>query len=155
MTNNSTATNQLPPPVTVPSHAQPKPQPAAVPPQTDKVPLPTPILEMHEAPYSWNCTAVSPEGFNEMFTVRAVSAEGFNSRILQMKSNLLDLGYKPATARGAAPATQAQGDGTTEAVPNCVIHNKPMSKRSKDGRSWWSCSEKLADGQWCQYRPKQ
>lgn len=53
-------------------------------------------------------------------------------------------------AKSETTATNGEG----EAVPNCAIHHTPMVKRSKDGRTWWSCAEKLEDGQWCNYRPK-
>lgn len=111
---------------------------------------PAPILEMHEAPYSWNCTAQGPEGFSEMFTVRAVSAEGFYSRVQMLKSNLIDLGYKPAPTRGAPAAAIA-----SEPAPVCAIHKEPMQQRSgKNGQTFWSCPHKLDNGEWCPYRPK-
>lgn len=133
----------LPPPVSIPSHT---PAPAA----TEA--KPAPILEMHEAPYSWNCTAIDPNGFSEMFTVRAVSAEGFYARVAQMKSNLLDLGYKPAPTRGTAASASPS---TNEPAPVCAIHGTPMQKRQKDGRSWYSCPQKLDNGEYCPYKPKQ
>ncbi len=132
----------LPPAVTIPSH-QPAPAPEA---------KPAPIVTMTEAPYSWNCTAIDPNGFSEMFTVRAVSAEGFYARVAQMKSNLLDLGYKPAPTRGTAASASPS---TNEPAPICAIHGTPMQKRQKDGRSWYSCPQKLDNGEYCPYKPKQ
>lgn len=109
---------------------------------------------MTEAPYSWNCTAIDENGFNEMFTVRAVTAEGFYARVAQAKSNLLDLGYKPAPTRGTA-ASAPTPTGTGEPAPVCAIHKTPMQKRQKDGRTWYSCPQKLDTGEFCPYKPKQ
>jgi len=106
-----------------------------------------------EMPYSANVRAVDADGFEWQFTARAVNEKPFMERIEHLRDELKRRGYKPAGTRatGSAP-TGAPAD---EPAPLCVIHNTPMKKRSKDGRSWWSCTEKLADGQWCQYRPKQ
>jgi hypothetical protein len=138
----------LPAPVTIPSHA-PAPAPAAAP-ETK----PAPQIEMHEAPYSWNCTAIDPNGFSEMFTVRAVSAEGFNARVAQLKSNLLDLGYKPAPTRGT-PASAPAPTATSEPAPICGIHKTPMIKRTGARGTFYSCPQKLDTGEFCPYRPKQ
>jgi hypothetical protein len=113
-----------------------------------------PVLEMHEAPYSWNCTAIDANGFSEMFTVRAVSAEGFYARVSQMKSNLLDLGYKPAPTRGTAASANAP-TATNEPAPTCGIHKTPMVKRQSQRGTFWSCPQKLDTGEYCPYRPKQ
>jgi hypothetical protein len=138
----------LPAPVHIPSHT-PAPAPAAAP-ETK----PAPILEMHEAPYSWNCTAIDPNGFSEMFTVRAVSAEGFYARVAQMKSNLVDLGYKPAPTRGT-PASAPAPTATSEPAPICGIHKTPMIKRTGARGTFYSCPQKLDTGEFCPYRPKQ
>lgn len=106
-----------------------------------------------ESPYSWNTFVEAQDGFGEQFTIRAGSSDEFIKKIEGLKHYLTGKGYKPQTRGPRTNTTVAPAEG--ENVPNCVIHNKPMVKRSKDGRSWWSCSEKLADGQWCQYRPKQ
>ena len=112
-----------------------------------------------EMPYSWNVQVLSPEGFGEMFTVRAVNENGFLPRVGRIKAYLTENGYKPMPARsGPAPAQAATAAGdpaTEEKPPLCIIHNTPMKRRSKDGRSWWSCTQKLGDGQWCNYRPKE
>jgi hypothetical protein len=138
----------LPAPAHIPSHT-PAPAPAAAP-ETK----PAPILEMHEAPYSWNCTAIDPNGFSEMFTVRAVSAEGFYARVAQLKSNLLDLGYKPAPTRGT-PASAPAPTATSEPAPICGIHKTPMIKRTGARGTFYSCPQKLDTGEFCPYRPKQ
>lgn len=110
---------------------------------------------MHEAPYSWNVTAIDENGFSEMFTVRAVTAEGFYARIAQLKSNLLDLGYRPVPTRGTAPASASAPTSTDETAPMCAIHKTPMQKRQNARGAFWSCPQKLDTGEFCPYRPKQ
>jgi hypothetical protein len=108
-----------------------------------------------EMPYSWNVTAVSPEGFNEMFTVRAVNEKPFLDRITQIKKYLTASNYKPAAQRGAAGAPAASASEPTEQAPICAIHHEPLKKRQgTGGKSFWSCPKKLEDGSWCPYRPK-
>lgn len=102
----------------------------------------------HEAPYSVNFFAVSPAGFRKQFTIRAATEDGIVTRAEHLEARLTSAGYTPVQER-------AQGaTGENEIAPTCVIHSTPMVKRSKDGRSWWACTQKLADGQWCNYRPK-
>ena len=38
-------------------------------------------------------------------------------------------------------------------IPNCAYHNKPMTIKTGQFGSFWSCGEKLADGTWCKYKP--
>lgn len=145
----------LPAPVHIPSHtpsAQPAPStpaPAAAP---ETTPAPAPVVTMTDAPYSWTVTAIDENGFSEMFTVRAVSAAGFYARVQQVKSNLIDLGYKPAPTRGTAASAPAS---TSEQPPVCGIHKTPMVKRQSQRGSFWACPQKLDTGEFCPYRPKQ
>lgn len=114
-----------------------------------------PILEMHEAPYSWNVSAQDANGFVEMFTVRAVSFEGFTSRVEMMKARLLERGYKPAPTRGAsASAAQTRDAETQPDAPMCAIHKTPMQERTgRNGQKFWSCPQRLDTGEFCPYRP--
>jgi hypothetical protein len=109
-----------------------------------------------EASFSWNALTSDADGWEEQWTVRGATGDEIIKRVNALKSHLIKNGYKPITRR-AASANAARGEANTpesEPVPLCAIHKVPMQKRSKDGRSWWSCNEKLDDGQWCQYRPK-
>jgi len=120
-----------------------------------------PVIEMHDAPYSWNVTVQDPQsGFVEMFTVRAVSFEGFTSRVETMKARLMERNYKPAPTRDArASAAQAQThdaetQAESEAAPLCGIHGTPMQERTgRNGQKFWSCPQKFANGNYCNYRP--
>jgi len=108
-----------------------------------------------EMPYSWNVRVTGPEGFDEQFTVRAVNEKPFMDRVAQLKRDLTERGYK-ATATRAPQAGNAAPAPAEETAPLCAIHNVPMKKRTgRNGQAFWSCAEKLSDGQWCQYRPKQ
>lgn len=128
-------------------------KPPAVTPIEIKAESPSvPISDFPESPYSWNLHAEASDGWDEQFTIRASDSETFIKKIEGIKHYLSSKGYKPAQRGGRA---QANAVTNIEAVPNCAVHKVPMVKRSKDGRSWWSCTEKLDDGQWCQYRPKQ
>ena len=150
-TKPAPAQNVLPPSVKIPSHT---PEPAA---ETKPTP---PAIEMHEAPYSWNCTAIDQNGFSEMFTVRAISAEGFMARVQMLKSNLLDMGYKPAPVRSASAnvstsaASTSTNETTAAGAPMCGIHGTPMQERTGRNGKFWSCPQKFANGDYCNFKPK-
>jgi hypothetical protein len=132
----------------------PAPQVQAPQPQPQTAPLSVTPAMFPEMPYSANVRAVDADGFEWQFTVRGVNETPFMTRVGNLKATLLKGGYKPATPRSAQPHPQATAGPETEPAPLCAIHKTQMKKRSKDGRSWWSCTEKLDDGQWCQYRPR-
>lgn len=106
-----------------------------------------------EASFSWNSLARDENDWEEQFTVRAATGAELIHRVNALKAHLIKSGYKPITRRNNPPRGEANTP-ESEPAPLCAIHKTPMQKRSKDGRSWWSCVEKLDDGQWCQYRPK-
>ena len=105
-----------------------------------------------EAPASATVRAThTATGYEWMLTCRADSVRDLVARVEYLTTWLADNGWTPATTRPAAPSsTTAAGDPP----PVCPYHDKPMTRRSRDGRSWWSCNEKLPNGEWCQYRPK-
>jgi hypothetical protein len=84
-----------------------------------------------------------------MFTVRAVSEKGFFARIANVKAQLSRLDYRPAPTRGAAIPSASQED-----APMCGIHGKPMQRRQGRNGSFWSCPEKFANGEYCNFKPK-
>jgi len=106
-----------------------------------------------EAPASATVEAFDASGRRWLLTTRATTTGELLTRLPVLATWLDDHGWQART-----PGKTSQGDAAnsvpTEPAPMCAIHNKPMTRRSKDGRSWWSCSEKLADGTWCPYRPK-
>lgn len=118
---------------------------------------PAPVIDMHEAPYSWNVSAQDENGFIEMFTVRAVSETGFMERVARVKAQLTERGYKPAPARGAHAANAAQthsAETQTDPAPICAIHKAPMQERTgRNGQKFWSCPQRLDTGEFCPYRP--
>ena len=109
--------------------------------------------------------AVSPDGFETSFTFGAVRVDELRQAVEKAGRALLKAGWTPAPAEvlAAALATAGgNGHGTgngngpvAEQAPICPYHKSPMQRRSKDGRSWWSCSHKIeGTHEWCQYRPK-
>ena len=111
-------------------------------------------VEMHDAPFSWNVRATSQDGFDEQFTVRAVTPAGFFERIAYVKAQLIERGYTPAPVRSAAPNTTATAGPDADAAPVCAIHKTPMQERTgRNGQKFWSCATKLENGEWCPYRP--
>lgn len=122
---------------------------------------PAPVIDMHEAPYSWNVSAQDANGFIEMFTVRAVSETGFMERVARVKAQLMERGYKPAPTRGASSSASANAPANAnethaDAAPLCGIHGTPMEWRETRRGSFWSCPKKFANGDYCNYKaPKQ
>lgn len=112
----------------------------------------TPAPAFSEAPASINTLVVSPSGFTYQLTMRAATVSAVLTQAATLESWLTSHDWKPAQARQASAPTQASQPA--DDAPRCAIHKTPMTKRSKDGRSWWSCSEKLDTGEWCPYRPK-
>lgn len=100
-----------------------------------------------EAPASATVDAISPSGRRWLLTTRAATVGELMQRVEYLDKWLSDHDW---TARPA----QAQAAGQAEPPPLCAIHKTPMTRRTKDGRSWWSCNEKLDTGEWCPYRPK-
>lgn len=112
----------------------------------------TPPQNWTEAPASATLRVVTPTGYEVLLTTRAGRMSDLLTQLTTLESWLVDHQWQAApTGKGKPQAAQGDGD---EPAPVCAIHGKPMTRRSKDGRSWWSCSEKLADGTWCPYRPK-
>ena len=108
-----------------------------------------------EAPASATLRVVSANGFEILLTTRAGRMADLLSQLTTLESWLVDHQWQAAPT-GKGKATQGtQGDGDESDAPLCAIHKTPMVRRSKDGRSWWSCSHKLDTGEWCPYRPKQ
>ena len=109
-----------------------------------------PSFGFTEAPASINVRVLSPAGFDYQLTMRASRVGDVLNQAQELERWLLKHDWTPAASRPAAPSTTA----TTGEPPICPYHNKPMTRRSRDGRSWWSCNEKLSNDEWCQYRPK-
>lgn len=111
-----------------------------------------------EAPAAWNTLVMDADGFEEQFTLRAATARELMTRVGEMKNYLKQKGYRPVQRRSASAKDGAgqtnDAEPAQEQAPLCAIHNVPMERRSKNGKSWWSCSKKLDNGEWCPYRPK-
>lgn len=126
-------------------------QPTQTPAQLNTQTNGAPVVEMHDAPYSWTLTAIDEGGFSEMFTVRAVTEKGFFERIARTKTQLIAQNYKPAPTRSTTASTHT----TNEQAPMCGIHKEPMQRKQGKNGSFWACQHKLDNGEYCPYRPKQ
>jgi hypothetical protein len=115
----------------------------------------TPAPAFSEAPASINVFVQSPAGFTYQLTMRASKVSEVLTQAATLESWLTTNGWTPAPTRQALPTGNTQASQSADDTPHCAIHNKPMTRRTKDGRSWWSCSERLSDRSYCPYRPKQ
>ena len=104
-----------------------------------------------EAPASATVEAYDSSGRRWLLTTRAATTGELLTRLPVLTGWLDDHGWQARTPGKA----QAQADD--EPAPLCSICNQPMKRRqTKDGsRSFWSCSTKYGNGQWCQGKPKQ
>lgn len=108
-----------------------------------------------EAPASATIKVTSPSGLEWMLTTRAATMRDLIAQVTTLETWLVGNKWTPAATRAASALPMSAPSVTpAEPAPICAIHKTPMTRRSKDGRSWWSCSEKLDDGSWCPYRPK-
>ena len=114
---------------------------------------PTAPASFSEAPASVNVFATSPAGFTYQLTMRAARVADVLSQAAQLESWLTSHNWTPGKPASKASQGDAANSVQTEPAPVCAIHKTPMTRRSKDGRSWWSCSHKLDDGSYCPYRP--
>lgn len=106
-----------------------------------------------EAPLSVNWSMRDQHGALVQITMRDGCTSEMLNHLFETRRAFMDRALKAGwTVRKGAETAEPAGD--SEDAPLCAIHNKPMVKRSKDGRSWWSCNEKLPDGSWCPYKPK-
>ena len=102
-----------------------------------------------EAPASATVEAFDASGRRWLLTTRAATTSELLTRLPVLAGWLDDHGWQ-----ARATSKTSQGDALPgENPPLCAIHKTPMQRRSKEGRSWWSCSHKLDDGTYCPYRP--
>lgn len=128
--------------------SQPQPKPAPVP--------------VTANPATLEIDYISAAGFPCKLTLSGTTGPAVLESARVAEERLLKFGAKPKAAPAHASAPTSGGAGESD-VPMCAVHHKPMQKKTKDGRSWWSCNEKLTaeqamligkePGAWCQYRP--
>ena len=110
-----------------------------------------------EAPASATLRVVSATGYEVLLTTRAGRMADLLSQLTTLESWLSDHQWTPApTGRPTGKAT-AQTQAQDGPAPCCDRCGQPMIRRqTRDGsRSFWSCSTKYGNGQWCQGKPKQ
>jgi hypothetical protein len=112
-----------------------------------------------EAPASATVKVMSTNGFSWLFTMRDEKASTLLYKIKAMEAHFIEAGWTPVIeSRGGAKA-----EGTPQPAgeaPICAIHSKPMvwksgvSKTTGRQYGFWACSEKLADGSFCPFKPQ-
>ena len=109
-----------------------------------------------EAPASINVKVTSPGGYEYLVTMRGFKVGELLDQAQKLEAWLGKHNWQPAKNGHSNGQHTAGGNGSVpaESAPLCAIHKTPMERRSKDGRSWWSCAHKLDTGEWCPYRPK-
>ena len=102
----------------------------ADPPETPVIPhISSAHWQVNEAPAA--CTLkFQVSGVDILYTMRDVNDDALFARIKRI-----------------LPRVQAKAQETQEQLPKCPIHNVPMSRFTKNGRSWWA--HQTVDGQWC------
>lgn len=150
---NSNDASPAPAPAVHPTPAEPAAPLETAPLAPPPAPTPMQTIISGEASFSWNTHATDESGWEEQFTVRAATGKELLERVGALKAHLTKHGYTP-TARRSRPNVSSADPADSEAAPLCAIHKTSLVKRSKDGRSWWSCPQKLDDGTWCPYKPR-
>ncbi len=90
-----------------------------------------------EAPASATVKALTPQGFEVLFTIRDTDAAQLFTRLQSLVGYLEKSGYTPPAARGGKPKgpppMQAPADGS---APMCPTHQKAM----RQGKWGWYCA---------------
>jgi len=61
---------------------------------------------------------------------------------------------KPATTLTGPPAAPQAPSEEPIVAPRCAVHQVPMVLVQGRKGPFWSCHEKMADGAWCQFKPR-
>lgn len=119
--------------------------------------------DLPEAPASATVKIKTPLGFNWLFTVREKDVASLIHKMKFMEEAFNQANWSPEngfTKNGAASNTASNQPHNTAETPICKYHGKPMtwktgvSKKTNKPYAFWSCSEKLGDGSWCDYKPE-
>ncbi|MBM4448988.1 MAG: hypothetical protein FJ015_07115 [Chloroflexi bacterium] len=114
-----------------------------------------PLTPSPEALVSWSVKYWTPSGYDAQLTIRVgATAEDLKS-VMGLAETALramgERGCKPQIGKGKVESAEGNHE---EAPPLCGFHKTPMVKRqSKQGGFFWSCPQKLDNGEWCSYRP--
>jgi hypothetical protein len=108
------------------------------------VPFPTYEVAGREYRYQMDITHGK-----EMFHVRCDDWKDFTRAVSNIQSIIPSEEPFPNDS-GSVATTPQKASGIT---PLCPIHKKPMALRMGQYGAFFSCSTKLDDGTWCNYRP--
>lgn len=118
-------------------------------------------LELPEAPASMTLR-VWIKGYGVMLTARDNKVSDLLKKTITMVDYAESHGWKNTWEKEPIPNGHVSTlkDATTNVpTPNCSIHGTPMeykegiSKKSNKPYAFWACSQKLADGSWCNGKP--
>ncbi len=85
----------------------------------------------------------------QRLTIGITNATGARVEIVLTKTN-------PAPYAPLAPVFEPTAADAANAAPLCGIHGTPMEWRETKRGAFWSCPQKFANGDWCNYKtPKQ
>jgi len=112
-----------------------------------------------EAPASWNTRYVTPDGFECQLTLRSESGQEVLEKAQGAIAHLLTTGCTPctngkSTNHNHSPnhdLSNGNGNGNDQDRIWCPLHQCPMKKWEKDGRTWYSHK---VDGAWCNGKSK-
>jgi hypothetical protein len=111
---------------------------------------PTPTRPTYtEAPASWNCRYVSPDGFECQLTLRGESGADLLPRTVAALEWLSQKGCTPKGFKAAVAAVEAAIDAhpaPANGEAYCREHGCEMKRHEKNGQVWYS--HKHGDG-WC------
>ena len=79
-------------------------------------------------------------GYDTMLTLRDQTGHALLEKLPTVLKRLGEMGAEPTNGR----VSHTDGNGESK---TCPVHDVPMKRYSKDGRSWWS--HRLPDGGWC------
>ena len=105
-----------------------------------------------EAPASATFRVTTPGGYEVLLTTRASKMADLIAQLATLETWLIDRDWKPAGQRPQAPGNGQSEDEAAQA-PLCGFHGNPMQKRQGRNGAFWSCSQKLPNGEFCSYRP--
>lgn len=116
-----------------------------------------PKPELPEAPLSFNIIGYY-KGFRVGTTIRLEQNGTIpTGKVVSLIDGLIELGFKPSWNDETNKSTLTPA---TESGPVCGIHGKPMvhrvgiSKSTNKPYDFWACTEKFANGDYCNYKPE-
>lgn len=99
------------------------------------------------------------KGYGVIFTVRGEKMLDIVKKTITLVDFADSHGWKNTWDKEIAPERVLNSQAAAQQIKNCSIHGTPMQWKSGIGKTsgkpyaFWSCSQKLADGSWCNGKP--